>query len=102
MWSWRSTREQLLKGVDNPEEKKVYVNNCLGLPYEDSSITSLDPKDIRNCELKDWPAEADRAPKGCNYITVGVDTHPHHLDVVVVGWGRKGERWVLDHHKIQG
>jgi phage terminase large subunit GpA-like protein len=102
MWSWRSTREQLLKGVDNPEEKKVYVNNCLGLPYEDSTITSLDPKDIRNCEQKDWPAEADRAPKGCSYITVGVDTHPLHLSVVVVGWGRKGERWIIDHQRIQG
>jgi phage terminase large subunit GpA-like protein len=99
MWSWRSTREQLLKGVDNPEERKVYFNNCLGLPYEDAAIKPLDPNDLRSCTDTDWPD--DRLPKGVGYITAGVDTHPDHVDMVIMGWGRMGERWVIDHHKLQ-
>jgi phage terminase large subunit GpA-like protein len=99
MWSWRSTREQLLKGVDNPEEKKVYYNNCLGLPYEDAAIKPLDPGDLKNCIDHLWPT--DRLPKGIGYITAGVDTHPDHVDIVIMGWGRMGERWVIDHQRLQ-
>lgn len=98
MWSWKSTREQLLKGVDNPEEKKVYYNNCLGLPFEDAAMRPLDPKDLRNCTELSWPE--DRLPKGVGYLTAGIDTHPEHVDIVIMGWGRKGERWVIDHQKL--
>jgi phage terminase large subunit GpA-like protein len=101
MWSWKSTREQLIKGADNPEEKKVYVNNCLGLPYEDAAMKPIDPNDLRNCELLNWP-EDGRLPMGVGYLTAGVDTHPDHLDLVIMGWGRDGERWVVCHERING
>lgn len=99
MWSWKSTRAQLLMGVDNPEEKKVYVNNCLGLPFEDAAVRPLDPKDLKSCIDHAWPE--DRLPRGCTYLTCGVDTHPDHVDLVVMGWGRQGERWVVEYHRLQ-
>jgi len=95
MWSWRKCLEQFRKGIDNPVEMKVFVNNCLGEPYEDDSITSRNPEDLIGLAEDYWPAET--LPAGVGVVTAGVDTHPTHVDILVRGWGRKGESWVLDY-----
>ncbi|WP_141732427.1 terminase gpA endonuclease subunit [Oligoflexus tunisiensis] len=95
MWSWKSSLQQFRKGLANPVEMKVFVNNCLGEPYEDDTITSCDPNDLMQLREDYWP-EA-KLPEGIGVITAGVDTHPTHVDIVVVGWGCGNESWVLDY-----
>jgi phage terminase large subunit GpA-like protein len=94
MWSWRNCLEQFRKGVDNQVEMKVFVNNCLGEPYEDDTIVTRDPESVMSLCEDYWPAE--RLPPGIGIVTAGVDTHPSHVDIVTRGWGRGGESWVLD------
>ncbi|HYX32596.1 MAG TPA: terminase gpA endonuclease subunit [Oligoflexus sp.] len=100
MWSWKSSVQQYMKGLESPVEMKVFINNCIGEPYTDDNIKVLDPNDLRNL-VEDYDAE-DLLPKGIGYVTAGVDTHPGHVDIVVMGWGREGERWVLGHFVVQG
>ncbi|MDQ3233316.1 MAG: phage terminase large subunit family protein [Pseudobdellovibrionaceae bacterium] len=100
MWSWKSSVLQYIKGLDSAVEMKVFINNCLGDPYEDASIKTLDPNDLRNL-VEDYDAHSG-LPNGVCYVTAGIDTHPSHLDLVVMGWGKDDERWVLHHAVING
>ncbi|RZA11218.1 MAG: hypothetical protein EOP10_33455, partial [Proteobacteria bacterium] len=100
MWSWKSSVAQYIKGLDSAVEMKVFVNNCLGEPYSDDNIRVIDPNDIENL-AEDYAPDL-QLPIGVAYVTGGVDTHPSHADILVMGWGKEGERWVLEHHVIQG
>ncbi len=44
----------------------------------------------------------DLLPRGIGLITAGVNTHPSHVDIVVRGWSRELENWILDHVVIDG
>lgn len=100
MYSWKSCVEQYRKGLETPLEMKVFANNILGEPYEDKTVKSVDPDAIERLAEDYWPAAF--LPKGVGIVTAGVDTHPTHIDIVVRGWGREGESWVLDHWIIYG
>jgi phage terminase large subunit GpA-like protein len=100
MWSWRECVKQFRRGLSDPVEMKVFVNNCLGEPYEDDTIQTCSPDDLRQLAEDYWPAE--RLPDGVGVVTAGVDTHPSHVDITVVGWGRGHESWVLDYWIVPG
>ncbi|HYX32938.1 MAG TPA: terminase gpA endonuclease subunit [Oligoflexus sp.] len=100
MWSWSKCLEQFRKGIDNSVEMKVFINNCLGEPYEEDNITTRDPDALIDLRESYWPAA--KLPAGIGVITAGVDTHPSHVDIVVRGWGRGGESWVLDRWVVHG
>ncbi len=102
MYSWKSALKQYKKGLTNPQEQKVFINNIEGLPWEDRSIKVLDPDDIMSLTEEYYFGPQDILPEGIGLITAGVDTHPSHVDIVVRGWGRDLENWVLDHVVIDG
>ncbi|SMF80748.1 phage terminase large subunit family protein [Pseudobacteriovorax antillogorgiicola] len=101
-WSWESSVEQFKKGKTNPQELKVFVNNVLGETWEDRNIKTIDPEDIMTLAEDYSFGPDDPLPQGIGAITAGVDTHPSHVDIVVRGWGRDLENWILDHVVIEG
>lgn len=100
MYSWRSCAEQFQKGVTSPVELKVFVNNCLAETWEDRSVKSFEPDDLRSL-VEDYDPSVV-LPDGCALICSGLDCHPSHLDIVVRAFGRTGESWVLNHWVIYG
>ena len=74
----------------------------LGETWVDQNIKAIDPDDLYTLSEDYKFGEFDPLPEGICLITAGVDTHPRHVDVVVRGWGRGLESWVLDHVVIDG
>lgn len=41
-------------------------------------------------------------PRGVRFITAAWDVQIAHFDVLVRGWGEKGESWIIDHFRVSG
>lgn len=69
----------------------VFVNSALGLPYEYASNA---PKvDELEARAEDYPELV--APHGVLAISAGVDAQHDRLAVVLRGWGRDEESWLM-------
>lgn len=69
----------------------VFINSCLGLPYEyKSNAPEIEDLEAR---AEDYPELV--APPGVLAITAGVDIQHNRVAVTIWGWGRGEEMWLL-------
>ena len=99
MYSWASAVSQFLLGKKEPSEMKVFVNNVKAETWEQVKIESIDQLAIKKTAHE---YSLDKLPEGVGLITAGIDTHPNLIDILVRGWGRGQESWVLDWVSIDG
>ena len=97
---WRTLAEivsDFLAAKNDPSLLQVWVNTCLGEPWEDAGESVHEHELIERCE----PYAAE-VPARALVLTAGVDTQPDRLEVEVVGWAGGEESWSIDHHVIRG
>lgn len=82
----------------DPARLKTWVNNKLGLPFEDQAgeVVDADPLMERR---EDWRGVL---PAGIAVLTGGIDVQGDRLELQVVGWGMDEESWSVDYHVFWG
>lgn len=76
----------------------VFVNACLGLPYEYAG-DSVSAEDLRQSAEE----YAERSvPRGGLLLTAGVDVQHDRIAVVVRAWGRDEESWLVWWGELHG
>lgn len=82
-----------------PEGYRVFINTSLAEGWEDRGVRT-EPHALAS-RLEDYGAAVD-APPGVVCLTAGIDVQIDRFEVVVIGWGRGGESWVIDSHVVPG
>jgi len=106
--AWKNLGQSFLNKHKDPEERKTWVNNVMGVAYDDMSTSAIDGSDIgRMC--RPYPAEV---PDDVVVLTMGVDTQTNkegnHLEQVasreatIVGFNRYGQKRVIGHWIVEG
>jgi phage terminase large subunit GpA-like protein len=97
--SWSDLVSKYLEALKDPTKMKNFMNTLLGLEYEGMSNTPDWQKVFEKREswkLKTIPSER------CLFLTAGADIQADRIEVMVRGWGRKNESWVIDKFAFYG
>jgi len=97
-YSWTELATQWDRCADNDELKQTFINERLGLPYEDRR-TNVMWSDIAH---RAEPYPLRQLPPGALLLTAGVDTQDDRLAVQIVAWGETGRWWVIDWVELPG
>lgn len=84
--------------MGDEREMIVFVNSCLGLPYEQAS-TLPDADDLAERGL-DY--QENTVPQGGLILTAGVDVQHDRLAIIIRAWGREEESWLVFWGEIYG
>jgi phage terminase large subunit GpA-like protein len=97
-YSWRELVQQWLGAQGKPEKLQVFVNERLGLPWEDRR-TQIDPDDLAS---RAEPYRMRVLQPGGLLLTAGVDTQDDRLVVQIIAWGQERDWWVMDWLELPG
>lgn len=97
-YSWEELARQWMAAQESEEAKQVFVNERLGLPWEDQRTA------IRQDDLAERaePYALRTLPEGALLLTAGVDTQDDRLAVQIIGHGEDGAWWVIDYTELPG
>ncbi|CAK9064275.1 Terminase, partial [Durusdinium trenchii] len=84
--------------MGDEREMIVFINSCLGLPYEQAS-TLPDADDLAERGL-DY--RENTVPQGGLILTAGVDVQHDRLAIIIRAWGREEESWLVFWGEIYG
>lgn len=87
---------ELDKGNENP--MKSFVNNRMGLPYS-SGFTAIDAEMMRSMRRN---YKEGVIPPQALILTCGVDIQRNRFAIVVIGWGRNGNGYLIKWTEIFG
>lgn len=96
--AWGKLAQEWIEKRDVPEKRQTFVNNVLGLPWNDI-VDDIDESQLLE-RVK--PIGMGRIPEAVLYMTVGIDVQDNRLEAATLGWDRDGEMYVLDHRVIFG
>jgi phage terminase large subunit GpA-like protein len=97
--SWAAIVEEFLQAKRDPALLKTFVNTVLGETWEDDYSAKLGADELRSrAEFY----EPGTMPARALIATAGVDVQDNRLAVVIRGWGRDEESWLVDHMEIYG
>ena len=105
MMSWKACAEQYEQSKSNPDLYRVFVNNILGEPYNES-INSITVKALEK-NIKDYSISNDdlnpKLPSSkITLITCGVDFNQDFTSAEVVGWCPETlQSWGLGYYTIK-
>ena len=96
--SWSDVVREFLVAEKTPETLRVFTNTVLAETWRERG------------EVPDWRRLYEQAeeypmrivPKGALLLTGGVDVQEDRIEAQVVGWGRRGESWLVDYIVIEG
>ena len=93
---WSDIAKEKDKIKNSPEAEQVYINQTLGLPYEEKGELMT----IDYCErMEKYNAEV---PNTVFIITLSVDVQKDRLEYEVKGWGKDKESWGIEYGKLYG
>ena len=87
-------------GGDDKTLKEVMVKQ-FGFPY-------TPPRQVGSVTANELAARCEDyvplkvVPRGVRFLTAGVDIQAGYFDVLVRGWGVKGESWIVDKFRVKG
>jgi phage terminase large subunit GpA-like protein len=96
-FSWTDAVNQFLKAIGDPAKLKVFINTVVGEEWDETENKMDSTEIMKRCEP--YPAEV---PKGAVILTAGGDTHEDRVEISTIGWGSRGECWVIDHTVLWG
>ena len=85
-----------MQAGDDQEKMKVWTNTVLGLTYEMQGEAPDFEKLKSRCELY----SIGSVPRGVVFLTASIDVQKDRFEVMVQGWGRRRERWLVEHKVI--
>ena len=96
-WGKAAATFEAARGDD--ERMQVFYNDWLGLPWAADEGGDLDEAALA---ARAEPFSLDEIPREVLLITLGADVQGDRLEASVVGWGRDGTCFVLDHRVLWG
>jgi phage terminase large subunit GpA-like protein len=100
--SWGDIARRFNEVKDSPEELKVFLNTYLARTWEAEEYKELDEAYLLN-RVEDYCTDDNpRIPNGVLFLTAAVDTQPDRLEILVKGWGRDWESWLIHYEKLWG
>ena len=101
--SWRELVEEWhhaneLAAFGDASELRAFVNTRLAETWEDSGDRVAEHELTRRVE--DYALGT--VPFGCLALSAGIDVQPDRLHLLVWGWGRGEEAWLIDRKVISG
>lgn len=97
-FSWKEICQDYVKALDDHEKMVTFVNTVLGETFEDSGEM---PKHEKLYSQREG-YEIGIVPRGALFLTCAVDVQADRLEAEVIGWGRKKQRWSIQHVVIPG
>jgi phage terminase large subunit GpA-like protein len=102
--AWGVLAHDLCKAEQNfeaqqDEEQLKAVWNRFGFPYEPKNVgvVSLDAETLRR-RAEPYPLRI--VPPGVRALFAAVDVQANRFDVLVRGFGERGESWIVDHFQL--
>jgi phage terminase large subunit GpA-like protein len=77
-------------------ELKTFINTTLGETYEERSEAADEHELLRRAKAETPRYDLGTVPVGCLVLVAGVDVQDNRFEVVVWGFGRGEEAWVID------
>jgi phage terminase large subunit GpA-like protein len=96
--SWADIVRAFLKAKAHPARLKAWVNGDLGEVWEEEAEAEDPDLLLQRREVY----EADPIPEGVVVLTAGVDVQDDRLEMEVIGWGRGGVSWGIEHKVFRG
>lgn len=104
-FSWIKAAEQYLRAKRGGDDEttgepldQVFSNTVLAEAYEAKG--NRPAEDI--LKLRAEPYRLGQVPRACLLLTGAVDVQGDRLEAFTLGFGRDGQRWVIDHQRIYG
>lgn len=95
---WHKIITEIEQARDKPEEFKTALNVTLARVYETTeTVPPWEHLKKRGDEAKYKRGEI---PKNALVLSLAVDVQHDRLEALLVGWGRRGYSYVIDHYKI--
>ena len=96
--SWGKLAADYLLKKDDTERLRTFVNRFLGQGWTDDTGV-LDETELSS---RREPFDLDSIPAECLGLAAGADVQSDRIEIVILGFGRGGEVFVLDHAVIYG
>lgn len=97
--SWAEIVSEFLIAKADPPLLKEWTNTVLGETWEDDFAVKIATDSLRSrCDSY----EALYCPAGVLALTAGVDVQDNRLAIVLRGWGRDEESWLIHHAELFG
>jgi len=97
-YSWKEICQDWIIALTDHSKMVTFVNTVLGETFEEKGERPQNQKLYLNRELY----EIGIVPKGPIFLTCAVDVQADRLEAEVIGWGRKKQRWSIEHRVIPG
>lgn len=95
--TWTEIAREFIKSEKMREKLKVWVNQTLGETWVEKESYIFDGDSLL---LRREGYEG--IPRGVIFLTAGVDLQDNRLEVVILGWGKGEECWLIDKTVIRG
>jgi len=95
--TWKEIVREFVKAEKRREKLKVWVNKTLGETWVEQESYIFDGDSLLNRR-----ENYERIPPGVIFLTAGVDLQDNRLEIVIIGWGRGEESWLIDKTVIHG
>jgi phage terminase large subunit GpA-like protein len=96
--SWGRLAAEFLAAKDDPAELQVFTNTILGQGWHPPGQEI----DEASLAARAEPFDLDRIPESVVLLTAGIDVSDDKLDVVVAGWSKSNECFVLERGQLWG
>lgn len=106
--AWRILAQGFVNSKNDPEARKVWLNNVAGTVWDDFTTSALDEDSIARIAVN-YPAQV---PDDVVLLTAGIDTQTNKegneletlasREATVVGWTRNGQFRIIGHWIIEG
>lgn len=97
-YSWAEGAVDYEAARTDPARLKTFTNTKLGLTFRESGET---PDFQRLYERREGYTPR-MLPTGAIMMTAGIDVQKDRVEVMLVGWGKKNNKWLIDYAVIQG
>ncbi|NJK40590.1 MAG: phage terminase large subunit family protein [Acaryochloridaceae cyanobacterium SU_2_1] len=91
--------QEFLAAKDDPQTLKVWVNTCLGEPFDEEGGEGLEWQRLM---ARAEPYAPWTVPEGALVLTAGVDVQKDRLACSIWGWGAQEESWLIGNTELWG
>jgi len=100
--TWSSIAKKFYESKDDPQELKVFLNTYLAQTWEEEDYKEIDETKFLNRLENYLTPNNPYLPNGVLLLTAAVDTQPDRLEILVKGWGKEWESWLVHYEKLWG
>jgi phage terminase large subunit GpA-like protein len=99
MMAWSRIMENWDEVQGDYTEMKAFRNTIEGLPWREVG-EAPDAEVIYNRRSRTFSQR--EVPQEVIFLTAGADIGQDHIEVSIYGWGRRRQRWLIEHIRIDG